>query len=181
MRKLMSDTSILTAAGRYFDFKHPERCDIDIEEIAHALSHICRYTGHVRHFYSVAQHSVMVSGIVLPCNAMAGLLHDSAEAFLGDVSTPLKALLPDYKEIEANVELAVRRRFGLPARLPYDVKRADLVALATEERALMPKHDDKWMWELVPGIEPLDLFPAPECPREAKANFLARYHEIKSR
>lgn len=172
--------AILTCNGSYFYFSEPEDSAIDIKTIAHALANICRFTGHTQFFYSVAQHSVMVSRLVPPQHALAGLLHDATEAYLGDVAAPLKALLPDYRAIEARVQAAVMRTFGLPEHLPPEVKDADTLALAIEQDALMPAHADVWPCEYHPGYARgvMVHHVLPQQPILARKLFLMRYMEL---
>lgn len=173
--------TILTNGGHYFNFLEPQACHIDIETIAHALSHICRFTGHTSTFYSVAQHSVLVSQLVPPVLALAGLLHDATEAYLGDVAAPLKALLPDYKLLEASIEAEVLGRFGLPAKLPPEVKIADRLALAIEQRCLMPAHGDVWDCErelALATVAPALRQIVPVHCVVARKLFMARFREL---
>lgn len=168
--------SILTSSGRYFDFIRPDLSLFDIHDIAHALSNLCRFTGHVRTFYSVAQHSVGASYAVPPEFAFEALMHDAAEAFVGDVSSPLKHLLPGYREIESRVESAIRARFGLPAEQSVAVKHSDLVMLATEKRDLMPAAGDTW--PILRTIRPLAAAIVPLDPGMACHTFLYRFAEL---
>jgi len=167
---------VLTVSGNYFSLETPNLSLFGIDDIAHALSQICRFAGHTQEFYSVAQHSVMVSNHVPKEHALAGLLHDAAEAFIGDISTPLKQLLPDYKQVEKRVERAVLSRFGIYSDIPQEVKYADLVMLATERRDLMAQHDSEW--DLITDIEPLDMRIEPLEPKAAANCFLNRYKAI---
>ena len=164
--------TIRTRSGHEFDFLQPDTSVFGIEDIAHALSNECRFAGHSSHFYSVAQHSILVSEIVAPEHALHALLHDAAEAFCKDIPKPLKRMLPDYAVIERRVEAAVFARFGLPATLPAEVKHADLVLLVTEQRDLMGGAE---AWSTV---RPLDTRIVPMPPTVAKNMFLHRYHQL---
>jgi hypothetical protein len=175
---------ILTASGKYFDFNDPQPETIDIEDIATALSRICRFTGHTEEFYSVAQHSVLVSQLVPREHALAGLLHDAAEAYLGDVSSPLKQMLPDYKAIEHRVEAAVFAAFGIEFPLDPCIKQADLKMLVTERRDLMPYPSysyhgiDKAAWYWTESIEACPGYVFAESSEDARNRFLDRYDDL---
>lgn len=144
-----------------------------IFDIAHALSLLCRFTGHCSVFYSVAQHSVSVSNMVPPEHGLAGLLHDAAEAFIGDVAKPLKMMLPDYQRIEARIEATVLSRFGLSPVLPRCVKDADYLMLRREQRDLMT--DGQKHVAYTPGIEPWQEAIVPLAPDYARRLFMDRY------
>lgn len=166
---------ILTANGTYFNLLAPSLSHIDIETIAHALSHICRFTGHTREFYSVAQHCYHASFIVPEEYALEALLHDAAEAYIGDVATPLKRQLFDYAEIEKKVERAIADRFNLTLPMSPCVHHADQIMLATEKRDLMPDSDN---WFAGTNILPLPTKIEPVSPAVAKSMFLARYNHL---
>jgi len=170
--------TILTASGINFDFDNPVSSMVCLEDIAHALAHTCRFGGHVREFYSVAQHCVMASHIVPAGDALWALMHDASEAYVGDMPKPLKNLLPDYQEMEQRVEKIVLEHFGLFGPMPSSVKPADLVMLATEQRDLMPPHDDSWA--ALAGIEPLAQIIHPWPAPQAKREFIARFWSLRN-
>lgn len=152
----------------------PRPEDFILDDIAHGLSMTCRYGGHVNSFYSVAQHSVLVSYCVPAEFAKEALLHDASEAYLGDVVHPLKKILPRYKEIEARVEAVLAERFGLTWPWPDVVKDADLTLMMAERRDLL-QHQKKWIHH----AEPLPMSIAPVGPTEAKSLFLSRACELE--
>ena len=170
---------IQTFGGQYFDFRAADEHRFDIEEIAHALSNICRFTGHVHDFYSVAQHSVLVSRLVPIAYRKHGLLHDAQEAFVGDVSAPLKSLLPDYRGIEQSVERALRAAFDLPALFPTCVKQADLVALQTERLSLMAV-DRADNWSALSHVTPAPGFITPLPPKQAFFLFMDTWNVVRN-
>lgn len=131
----------LTSSGRRFWPADPRVDDICIGDIAHALSMQCRFGGHSKAFYSVAQHSVLVARLVSPGNALVGLLHDATEAYLQDIIRPLKReLRATYKPLETAWAGAIGLVFGLGdllADLPKEVHDADRAVLVAEHRDLM--------------------------------------------
>lgn len=167
---------IHTASGKKWYLAAPRWQDVDIHDIALHLSRICRFTGACSRFYSVAEHSYWVSYVVPPRMAMAGLLHDAHEAYVGDCSRPLKQLLPDYKYIEGLNWQAVSKAFGLPWELPPEVKAADNAMLLTERKALMQGLSEPWAIDGAPAKITI------ECWHHewAAKRFLDRFEQLMS-
>ena len=171
---------IETFTGVRFQPLAPVVTTIKIEDIAHALSNQCRFSGHVRAHYSVAEHSVRVSELLESWRAdehvqLWGLLHDASEAYLVDLPTPLKLcrrIGDGYRAAERRLMGAVRRRFSLRGPEPKLVRRADAVLLSTEVRDVMFARPTHWA-KLTE--EPLPARIRPWAPATAEYEFLRRY------
>lgn len=133
-----------TYTGKKFWPLDPDPAEIDILDIAHALSNACRYAGHVMRFYSVAEHSVLVSMHVSDPNQKWALLHDASEAYLVDMPRPVKRFLPGYQEAETRLMAAICERFGLPPEMPDEVKDIDNRILVDEREVLMAPSTLDW-------------------------------------
>jgi hypothetical protein len=134
---------MLTFSGVKFWPLDPRADEIRFTDICHALSQICRFGGQTRVFYSVGEHCVRVAHMLMVKHksrelALWGLVHDAAEAYLGDVIRPLKTFFPAYKVVEEKVLKAITKKLELPWPEPAEVKKADNVLLACEARDLMP-------------------------------------------
>jgi 5'-deoxynucleotidase YfbR-like HD superfamily hydrolase len=179
---IKSTSTIQTYSGAIFDPIFPDPTEIRIMDIAHALANQCRFSGHTRWHYSVAQHSVSVSHMVPEKDALWGLMHDAAEAYLVDLPRPLKrqpGLGTEYKLIEARLERAIAARFGLYLPIPDSVKEADSRMLVTEQRDLMPG----WTGckDGYPDVKPYDFAIPQKMPDKAERDFLERFRELYSR
>ncbi len=157
-------------SGKPFWPLDPRAEEIDIADIAHALSQQCRYAGHCLGFYSVAQHSVLVSRNVPLDHAVWGLLHDAAEAYLVDLPRPVKGVVQGYREAEDRVLAAVAEHFGLAFPIPEAVHLADNEALITEKRDLMAP--SMKAWGLPPELQPWPDAIDPWIPSMARYLFL---------
>lgn len=165
----------LTFTGKKFYPIDPSPDDICIEDIAHALAHVCRFGGHCGGFYSVAQHSVLVSQICKQAT-FQGLMHDATEAYVGDMVRPLKLQLPDYQIVEDRVWEAICEQFVIAKTMHSEVKFADNVALNTERRDLFncDTYGDWNLQDYPPLPERIEILP----PFLAKEFFLDRYREL---
>lgn len=135
---------IETASGKPFSLDKPT---FEIDAIAHALGQITRFNGHGKFFYSVAEHSVLVSELMQELklgDPFEGLMHDVTEAFLSDVPAPFKQFLPDWGKIDARVELAMRAHYGLEPTKSLGCKKADWLALFIEAYDLMPSKGGRY-------------------------------------
>jgi hypothetical protein len=179
-------TWIQTYLGLAFDLDAPRVEQIEIEDIAHALSNICRYNGHCAWHYSVAQHSVYVAEIVHatdPRMALVGLLHDAAEAYIGDWSSPLKQVFRRIAVavlgLEHDIERAIGERYGVDLvtrnRL---IKQADLITLADEKAALFGP-SPRPNWAASSGFAPASGRLVERLqPEQAKARFLEAFERF---
>ena len=174
---------IETYTGGVFWPLDPRPEEIDIEDIAHALSMMCRFNGHCSMFLSIGEHSVNVCEDVErkhpnnPKLALEALLHDGSEAFIADIVSPVKRhIRPWYGPIEDRLQMAIHERFGLP--LVYDprIKESDLAVLITEARVLVRSGGLSWHYD---GIEAAKVPINGYSPSEAKGIFLGKFYELQ--
>jgi 5'-deoxynucleotidase YfbR-like HD superfamily hydrolase len=169
---------IQTYTGKQYWPIDPRSEDIDIRDIAHALSMLCRFGGHCLKFYSVAEHSVHIARWLYQRHgahvALCGLMHDATEAYVTDVPRPLKPFLNGYKQTEQQNWLAIAAAMGLPATLPPIVKEADTRALTEEARQNMAACVAEWSTT----TEPLGIELQYWQPEHAELEFLAAFREL---
>lgn len=158
-------TWMLTATATAFELGRPRAGEVQLADIAHQLALINRFNGATTRPYSVAEHSLLVAeiferqlGMANPAARLAALMHDAHECYLGDITSPVKRHLgEECRVLEASLERAVQERYGLrtaAAAYRRQIRDADLIALATERRDLMPPHPGHWPG--LDGVEPAD-------------------------
>lgn len=164
-----------TYTGGKFWTLDPRPEEVVSEDIAHALSLICRYGGHATRFYSVAEHCVLLSYAVSPANALWALLHDAAEAYVGDMVRPLKRSMPDYQAVEDGVLHTIALRFDLTWPMPAEVIDADNRILRNERAAVVTPTADHWPTD---DLEPLPVTIVGWRPEIAEVCYLDRLLEL---
>lgn len=180
----IGDQWISLLSGGRFNYNKPEESDVTIEDIASALSNVCRFSGHLPRFYSVAQHCVNASRLVPEDLTFTALMHDTAEAFTNDLPTPLKWALPVFKELETKIEHAMSTKFGFHFPYPPEIKEADTIMLmlekfyVKEDSSIWPKYEQhtKSTLRRYRGLVDLDSWQ----PRRAKREFLERFEELNN-
>ena len=166
---------MVTFSGRQYWPLDPSAADVCIEDIAAALSKECRFGGHVSRFYSVAEHSLLVSQVVPTEYALAGLLHDATEAYVKDIPRPLKRGLGSaYADIEELNWLAICDWAGISPVLHESVKQADDAVLMAEKEELLSREGPQWSV----NVEPANVQIVGHEPGTAAFLFLRRYYEL---
>ena len=145
---------ITTYTGKKFHYLDPQPEEICIEDIAHALSLACRFSGHCRVHYSVAEHSIRLADIVSGQLKLQALLHDSAEAYITDIPRPVKNTF-GLRPVEEKILTTILNKFGVSGISPV-VRKADNILIATEARDLMPDVDG---WATLPEPLPETIHP----------------------
>lgn len=174
--------SICTYSGVEFFPLSPTVETVFLADIAHGLANTCRYNGQCHSFYSVAQHSVLVSEMLEDTGvelAKWGLLHDAAEAYVSDVCRPIKHLIPGYADIEARLMQVIASVFGLPSEEPSAVKLADRMVFLAERNALFPKIG--WWNDKIEGVDAPKIDIVPWSPEEAEHMFVAQFRRLFGR
>ncbi len=169
-------TFITTFMENHVDFLNPDPKTIQIEDIAHALALIPRFGGHTGRLYSVAQHSIHVAELCPPELKLISLMHDANEAYLGDIITPIKNVMPGFRALEDRFHAVICERFEISRIIPEEVRRADALMLAMEARDLMHVNPKDW------GMD-MDLPPQRIIPWEAeraKAYFLDQFRTFSA-
>ena len=172
--KKLDEPWIQTFTGKKFYPAYPRIEDIDIEDIAHSLSMQCRFTGHCKTHYSIAQHSVYVS--YFATNKLQGLLHDASEAYISDISSPVKRTkyLEQYKVLESIIQKKIYEKFNVDLIDGDDIKQADMLMLAIETKSLIDNINPDWKFSMeTPPFNIIEL-----SPKEAKKLFLDRFNEL---
>lgn len=147
---------IHTFSGIAFDIRHPRPEMFRLEDIIHSLSLMNRFNGAALFPYSVAQHSLYVASLLPDELKLHGLLHDAAEAYIGDMVSPLKKIMTDYKKIEAGISRVVAEVFGLDYPEPRAVKLADLAVLSAEREQVLQPSYGPWYKDF-PAPAPIDI------------------------
>ena len=166
---------IQTYSGKAFYPLNPDPTLISLEDIAHGLSNLCRYGGQCRRFYSVAEHSVLLSYVVPDDLARWALMHDASEAYLCDIPKPIKPHLQGYDAIEDRLMEAIADRFGLTCPMPAALKEYDTRILHNEQAALHPNPPQAWN---VPGSRLKGITITGWQPLQAKVRFLSRAEDL---
>lgn len=160
---------IATATGIRFNVLEPRAEDVSIHDIAHALSNQCRYGGHFKRLYSVAEHCVHVARLAPPDRKIEALLHDGSEAYLLDIPRPIKKAMPEYRAIEDRLMTVIGDRFGFSWPVSAEVTEIDNRILYDEVlQGMVPPPNIPWG---IPG-EPLGISLEFWTPARAKASFL---------